>query len=45
MPRHFDRIALSKLQVDALRGMGIMYNERTGRRGYAVADDDESDEM
>ncbi|SLM38425.1 Homeodomain-like [Lasallia pustulata] len=44
MPTNFERIPLSKLQVERLRGLGISYNEATGRRGYAVEDEDESDE-
>ena len=44
MPRHFERIALSKLQIDKLRGVNILYNERTGRRRYAEGDGDMSDE-
>ena len=46
MPKNFDRIPLSRLQIEKLRGMGVSYNERTGMRGYAAQDeDDESDEV
>ena len=45
MPINFERIPLSKLQVEKLRGLGIPYNEATGRREYAVDGEDESDEL
>lgn len=46
LPANFDRIPLSRIQIDKLRGLGVLYNERTGRRGYAVDEgEDESDEV
>lgn len=37
LPRHFDKIALSKPLIDKLRGLDIVYDTLTGMREDAEA--------
>lgn len=41
LPRNFERIPISKLQIDRLRADGIEYDPETGMRVDAVVDDAE----
>jgi hypothetical protein len=42
LPVNFDRIPISKIQMDILTGLGIQYDQETGRRvdGFVVSDDE-----